>query len=695
MARRLAAAVAVLALTLLPEAVDAAFGYTTSSGYYQIDSGAGLVIRVRRVDAGSSTSIGDIMSLKYNGVEYQLQNKGTHLASGFDWLYDNQGGVNLSIATVNSNVKVTIGAKYMTHYYIVKENVNNVYMGSYYTQNSARSEHRFLCRLRQSNLPNGPDESDVSTSGNTVIESADVQRTPSGHTRSKHYSGRRLREWKYMGVSGTGVGIWLVRDNGEGHSGGPFYKVIQNQHTGSAQEVTLYFSYGMSQTEAFRKNTLVLYTLVVTDGSPPPTPSLSFLSNMGLIGYVSSRGLVTGNGLRPRNTKYQYHVGFSNARAQYFTTSYGSNGAWRCPDIIPGTYKMTVYKNELEVHVVQGLVVQANTRILNTMTIPNDPSFATAIWRIGDWDGTPLELRNGDRVNLMHPSDVRMSSWNPGAFVVGTHTATDMPAYFFKSINNGFEVHFKLTAAQIRVGHRVRIGITVAYKNGRPQAQVNGWSGSIPGIRSQPQTRSLTVGTYRGNNEMYEYNVPASAWKSDPTETNILKIWVVSGSSGSGYLSPAFSLDCIDLLCTNCDVEGTYRIISKVSGLVLDVAFSSTENSANVQQYGYIGGTNQQWTVSDAGSGYYKIVNVNSGLALEVMGESTDDGANVVQYDYWGGTNQQWAIEEIGDDGYLSIVNRGSGHALEVEASSTSNSANIQQGTNAEADNQLWYFNSV
>jgi hypothetical protein len=35
------------------------------------------------------------------------------------------------------------------------------------------------------------------------------------------------------------------------------------------------------------------------------------------------------------------------------------------------------------------------------------PSTASALWRIGDWDATPLEFMNGAHINVMHPSDVR------------------------------------------------------------------------------------------------------------------------------------------------------------------------------------------------------------------------------------------------------------------------------------------------
>lgn len=47
---------------------------------------------------------------------------------------------------------------------------------------------------------------------------------------------------------------------------------------------------------------------------------------------------------------------------------------------------------------------------------------------------------------------------------------------------------------------------------------------------------------------MFTFNVPNSAWKSDVSQYNVLKLNIVSGSTGSAYLSPGTSFDCVDLL---------------------------------------------------------------------------------------------------------------------------------------------------
>jgi rhamnogalacturonan endolyase len=100
-----------------------------------------------------------------------------------------------------------------------------------------------------------------------------------------------------------------------------------------------------------------------------------------------------------------------------------------------------------------------------------------------------------------------------------------------------------LTSSQV-AAHTVRIGITAAYANGRPQITVNNWTAGQPSPSAQPSSRSLTIGTYRGNNAQYTFAVPASAFVAG---TNTMTINVISGSGSSGFLSAGISYDCVEL----------------------------------------------------------------------------------------------------------------------------------------------------
>jgi rhamnogalacturonan endolyase len=63
-------------------------------------------------------------------------------------------------------------------------------------------------------------------------------------------------------------------------------------------------------------------------------------------------------------------------------------------------------------------------------------------------------------------------------------------------------------------------------------------------LHTQPRTRSLTIGSYRGNNITFTYAIPASAFVAG---TNTLMINVISISEHTGYLSAGCAYDCVEL----------------------------------------------------------------------------------------------------------------------------------------------------
>nr|WP_247004735.1 glycoside hydrolase family 11 protein [Halosolutus gelatinilyticus] len=139
--------------------------------------------------------------------------------------------------------------------------------------------------------------------------------------------------------------------------------------------------------------------------------------------------------------------------------------------------------------------------------------------------------------------------------------------------------------------------------------------------------------------------------------------------------------------------NGTYSIQNVNSGNALDVANQSTDDGANVQQYSYGGGSNQQWNVEDTGNDY-RIENVNSGKVLDVANQSTEDGANVQQYSDGGNDNQRFYLHDQGG-GQYHVQPVHSEKALDVEDSSTDDGANVHQYDWHGGDNQLWTFESI
>jgi rhamnogalacturonan endolyase len=269
---------------------------------------------------------------------------------------------------------------------------------------------------------------------------------------------------------------------------------------------------------------------------------MGFIANLGLTGYVGSSGRGTVSGTASGvNSSLTGMVGFANSTAQYWATV--SSGSYTCSGMKPGTYTATLYEGELGIASGSATVTAGNTTTLNLTG--TDPNTTSTIWRIGVWDGTPLEFMNGTKIMYMHPSDMRMTNWAPKTFVVGSSSVTNFPAIEFRETNSPVTIQFVLTSAQATNAHTLKIGITGNYGNGRPDPAINGVTLTGPGIPTQPSDRSFTVGTYRGNNITYSWSIPAADFV---TGTNTLTITPISGSSDLGtWLCASYSFDCVEL----------------------------------------------------------------------------------------------------------------------------------------------------
>ncbi|MFF5496845.1 rhamnogalacturonan lyase B N-terminal domain-containing protein [Streptomyces aquilus] len=538
-----AAGTAALAGPLARPASAATFGWTDDGSHYVVDTGANLVFKVSKTN-------GDLTSLVYKGTEYQgYGGKNSHIESGL-------GTSTVTIRQSGSTILISVAYGTLRHYYAARSGENNVYLWTNRADTSVAST-RFILRVRAGLFLN--DQPDSYTYAPTTIEASDVFAKSDGQTRSKHYSRLRVIDYDYIGWSANGVGLWIVRSNHEKASGGPFYRSLLRHQSADGGGLYEILHYAQNQTEDERFGLQGPYVIALTDGGAPSsalypgTLTTPWADSLGISGYVaaSGRGRVAGVGITGRNTAYPYTVGLANPAAQYWGSARSSDGYFSIGGVLPGTYTLTVHKGELSVCTTSVTVTAGGTTTLNTIAIPssNDPSNASAIWRINDWNGTPSGFKNADLMTYAHPSDVRAAAWT-GNVVIGSGTETSaFPCYLWKDVNSGLLVYFKLTAAQAAAAHTLRIGVTTAYANGRPQIVVNDtWTSAIPSPPTQPSTRSLTNGSYRGNNHTFTYSVPASAWRTDTSQYNILKINVVSGSGTTAYLSAGTAIDAIDLL---------------------------------------------------------------------------------------------------------------------------------------------------
>ena len=264
------------------------------------------------------------------------------------------------------------------------------------------------------------------------------------------------------------------------------------------------------------------------------------------------------------------------------------------------------------------------------------------------------------------------------------------------------------------------------------------WTGSVGPISynydsngAVPAASNVNVGghtwnVYRGNNGSNEVisflrtgntnsgtvNITAisqwirnQGWFGNVNMHQIQFGWeITSSSSNAAFTSNSYSLSCSaggssssssssssSTSSSGSISNGRYRIISRYSGRAMDVEGRSTANGANIIQWSYGGGTNQQFDVTNLGNGYYSIRPAHSGKSLDVYNFCTTPGCEIRQWDYWGGNNQQWSIQSVGS-GYYKIISRHNGLALDVWEWSTANGGDIRQWNDAGGTNQQWSF---
>lgn len=528
----LALAMIVTSLMVSVPAVEAKpVGITDVNNYLTINTGSGLVYTINKKN-------GDMTSCKYNGIEL-CGSKPSHINSGLG-----SANVTYSKSPSGATVVITVVSGGTTHYYVSRYGENVIYMATHITEEPAIGCLRYIFRGNSSVLKNVPVESDIR--GASGIEGGpDVFSFSNGRTASKYYGNEQAKDLSIKGVTGNGVGVYMAYGSRETCIGGPFYRDIQFQ-SGGDTEVYNVLNHAIGATENYRMGLYGPYAYVFTNGSKPAIPDYSWMSALNLKGWVSSRGGVAITGIKGMDSNYTYTYGFANDQAQYWTTAAASNGFGKCLNMKPGTYTMTVYKGELAVQTSQVTVNANETTMLHTQTITNDPSSKSAIWRIGNWDGTPLEFLNGRNISIMHPQDVRNANWGPVTYTIGSNWAGQFPAAQFRGANTPSTIHFTLSSDQASKDHVFNIGITTAYNNGRPCVTINGHKLALQGASNQPKSRSLTVGTYRGNNTTYTWTIPASYLNSG---NNTVSIEPISGNSDlSKFLSAAFAYDCVELL---------------------------------------------------------------------------------------------------------------------------------------------------
>ncbi|KAL1743606.1 polysaccharide lyase family 4 protein [Schizophyllum fasciatum] len=515
----------VFSLLALAPVAFAAFGVETSGSNMVVDSGDKLVFTV-------NTKSGDITSIKYSGTELQDKSKFTQLSSGL-------GSADVSSTADNGVAVVTISTDTINHYYIVKEGENTMYIGTNASKEPEVGELRFIARLDKKAVAHGIPESEVEN-GETV-EGSDVFKVD-GETRSKFYSSVRHIEDNVHGVTGDGVGVYMIipPTSYEKSSGGPFHRDINNQGA-AQQELYWYMNSNHEQTESYRTGFFGPYAMAFTTGDAPSADlDLSFIEDLGLKGYVASsdRGSVSGT-YSGAAEGLDVTIGLKNDDAQYWAS--GSGGKFSRDSIIPGKYTATLFQGELEIGTGEVTVAAGKAADLKLESSLDAPK---AVWSIGTLDGTPAGFLNADKIEKMHPSDSRMAAWGPVTFTIGTDKEDAFPMAQFKAVNDPTTISWK--AAESDIGERtLRIRTTSSFASGRPTIKVNSWSSDSPGAPTKIDSRGITRGTWRGFNQVYDFPIPDGTLVAGD---NTIEISVISGSSGDSFLSPNIVYDSVELI---------------------------------------------------------------------------------------------------------------------------------------------------
>ncbi|KAL3470856.1 galactose mutarotase-like domain-containing protein [Aspergillus californicus] len=543
----------------------------------------GIVVDVESHDSFVVTidNSGSISSLQYRETEYQYSGTLSQLASGLgddtSVTYTTKGDYAVVSATIDND------DFNLTQYYIFQDGVSAIYMGTNALSEPSVGELRYIARLV--NLPNAYKEGDVSDiSDGEGVEAEDVYLVD-GETRSKFYSSQRfIDDSVYCAYASTSnstahaskrsahaskrsshgskhsfhVSKRSSASNGSVHacflsdtrsreksSGGPFFRDIDLNFVGDYHSATFYMNSNHAQTEDYRTGFFGPYILSFTDSIPSWSDfDTSFFDDLKLDGYIGSsgRGVISGS-VSGTSNSLPAIVHFYNNDTQSWTTA-ASNGSFTSPELVAGTYTVALYQDELlaankTVKVSAGATATASVSATNEIITAD----RTTIFQIGEYDGKPSGLLNADKQLRMHPSDARMSDWNPTPFIVGSSKDSSFPMALFSDVNNNFEIQFTVNGSVNADEVTVRVATTLSYAGGRPQITLNDDECDAPDAPATIDSRGVTRGAYRGYGEVYTCSFDAASLTAGQ---NSVYIAVVSGSSGEEFLSPNFIVDAIE-----------------------------------------------------------------------------------------------------------------------------------------------------
>ena len=136
--------------------------------------------------------------------------------------------------------------------------------------------------------------------------------------------------------------------------------------------------------------------------------------------------------------------------------------------------------------------------------------------------------------------------------------------------------------------------------------------------------------------------------------------------------------------------NGTYKLINRNSGKAMEAQNFGTTNGTQIQQWTYVSGSNQKWTITSLGSSLYEIIGVQSGKSIDISNWGTANDTKVQLWNYLGGTNQKFYFNATSGGYYEISPSHCTGSCLDVSGNSTADGAIVHLWQWLNANNQQW-----
>ena len=172
---------------------------------------------------------------------------------------------------------------------------------------------------------------------------------------------------------------------------------------------------------------------------------------------------------------------------------------------------------------------------------------------------------------------------------------------------------------------------------------------------------------------------PVAKNVADQNGVDLIELWI--NQLDPNYVDPTIN-------------ASTYMITNAGSGLVMNIADASQANLADVNQWTYVAGANQQFILTPAEGNYYRLKAVHSNKNVDVEGLGQAPGTNVIQYQQNSSDAQFFSFVYLGDEKY-AIISKANGLYLGIENNSTINGGSIKTYPNDGSDFFKWTFTDL